>query len=345
MKDFKEFLKEFKQLNPKLSRSELEKRAKEAYDSEKKAYKESLTIIKVPSIQKFEKEKETKQKETEPEKPKEPEKTPEEIAKEKKEAEEKIAKEKRTENVQKVLELWSSQLQRSIEGAPFPQFPLHPTTRRLSTPTDLYHLIDTIQEDEMAIEPPALLTLLVSDQNICIDCYRAFLNNPVEASNKLAKYFQMRNIMFRPEFAAWQSPMMPPLKREFITFAKGSCKQFMPITLNLDEDLSEKIEKSPLDNIHSLHDLIEKINKEPEVLQKVSDQELQFYGILPDKAMEIRKIAGEKKNKRDKMLKELIKEIIEKNKENKTPEEQKGGGKKEEVKIKRNLALYASMLL
>lgn len=342
MKDFKEFLKEFKVLNPKLSRSELEKRAKEAYDDEKKAYKESLTIIKIPSIQKVEKE-DKKKVESEPE----PEKTPEEIAQEKKEAEEQKAKEQRLKNVQKLIEIWSAQLQRSIEGKPFPQFPLHPNSRRLATPTDLYHLVDTIQEDDMGIEPPALLTLLIADQKICTDCYRAFLNNPIDASTKLAKYFQHKNIAYHPELSAWQSPMMPPLRREFITHAKGTCKQFMPLTLNLEEDLSEKIEKSPLDDIHSFHDLIEAINKNPELLQKVTDHELEFYGIIPERAMEIRKIAGEKKKKRDKLLKELVREMIEKNKKDRK-EEQTGGGKDDEVvlkKVKRDLALYASMLL
>jgi uncharacterized protein (UPF0305 family) len=344
MKDFKEFLKDFKELNPKLSRSELEKRAKEAYDEEKKKYKEALTIIKIPSIDKIEKDKEeekTKQKEPEPEK------TPEELAQEKKEEEERIAKELRLKNVQKIIELWSAQLQRSIEGKPFPQFPLHPTSRRLATPTDLYHLVDTIQEDDMGIELPALLTLLISDHKVCTDCYRAFINNPLDASNKLAKYFKLKNIAFHPELSTWQSPMMPPIRREFITHSKGTCKQFMPLTLKLDEEMAEDDDKSPLDTIHSFHDLIEKINEDPSILQKVSDHELEFYGIQSDRAMEIRKIAGEKKKKRDKLLKELVQEIIEKNKEN-NKEEQTGGGKEEEVvmkKMKRDLALYASMLL
>lgn len=343
MKDFKEFLKDFKDLNPKLSRSELEKRAKEAYDEEKKKYKENLTIIKIPSIDKVEEIKNKGKKEPEPE----PEKTPEEIAEEKKEAEEKEAKDRRFKNVQKVIELWSSQLQRSIEGKPFPQFPLNPTSRRLSTPTDIYHLIDTIHEDEMNIEPPALLTLLIADQKICTDCYRAFLKNPVDASQKLAKYFQHKNIAFHPELSAWQSPMMPPLKHEFIVYSKGACKQFMPLTLDLDEELTEKVEINLLEGIHSLHDLIEKINKEPEILQKVTDPELEFYGILPERAMEIRKIAGEKKHKRDKLLKELVKEIINKNKEEDTKNQTGGGTDEENVlkNVKHDLALYASMLL
>lgn len=341
MKDFKQFLKEFKEANPTLPRSKLEKNAKQAYDIEVKKYKEALTVIKIPSIENSS----LKSKKSEPETPPEPEKTPEEIAQEKKEEEERIANEKRFENIKKIIELWTSQLQRSIEGKPYPQFPLHPVTGRLATPTDLYHLIDTIQEHEMAVELPALMTLLIANHNICTDCYRAFLKNPVDASNKLSKFFETKNIAFHPELGTWQSPMMPPLKREFITFSKGTCKQFIPQTIDLDDDLTEKIVKSPLDKIHSLHDLIEIVNKEPEILQKVSDHELQFYGILPDKAMEIRKIAGENKHKRNKKLNEIMTEIIEKDKVDAT-EEQKGGGKQEDdvKKVKRNLALYASML-
>ena len=338
MKDFKEFLKEFKELNPKLSRSELEKRAKEAFKEEKKTAKETITIIRVPSIINKEKE----EKEQKEEKPKEPEKTPEELAEEKRIKEEKEADEKREKVVTQLMDMWGQQLNRTIEGKAYPQYPIHPITRRLVTPTDLYHVIDAIQNNEMPIEIPALLAVLVSNQKACMDCYRAFHANPVMASERLRDYIIKKNIQFHPELAVWQSPMMPPLRREFITFSKGSCKQFMPLTINLEEELDEeKVIKSPLDEIHSLKELLEHIGKDPEILSKVTDHELQFYGIKTDKAMELRKIAGEKnKKKREKAIKELFKP---------EKEEQKGGGNgpdlEDNKKVKRDLALYAAAFL
>ncbi len=343
MKQFNQFLNEFKQLNPKLPRSELEKRAKEFYKEEKKKYEETVNIIKVPSIEYIQKKNENKDIK--------PSKTHEELEQEKKEKEEEKIKEIRFNNIKKLVETWSIQLNKTIDGKPFPQFPINPITRRFVTPTDLYHIIDIMQKDEMIIELPALLTILLSDTNICINCYRAFIKDPIQASNKLAKFFHFKNIAFYPDLAVWQTPMMPQLRNEFINHSKGICKQFMQITINIDDELKDKIIASPLDSIYSLHDLIQIINKKPEILQKVSDNELQFYGINPDKAMEIRKIAGETKTKRDKALKKIIQDIIESKKPNEQNTERTKQNKKQPNKTKQiggsskhDLSLYASML-
>ena len=356
MKDFKQFLKEFKELNPKMPRSELEKRAKDAYQAEKKRQravdKDSVVIVRVPSVRLDEDLKKGEKKDEKKDEEKKPEKTPEEIAKEKAEAEEAEKKKIREKNVKKLIELWDPQLKRIIEEKPYPQFPLHPETRRLATPSDLYAVMDAIQEDEMSIEPPALLRILISDNNACINCYKAYQNQPVIASEKMAEYFQKRGIQFHPELQVWQSPMLPPLRREFISYCKDASQQFTPMTIDLEKEIEEKIEKGELDDIVSLNALIELIKKNPEILGKVSDHELMFYGLSTGELLELRQIAGEKsKKKRNKMLKEWVDKKTEDpkaKKENKSSDFQEGGGKKEEKeekKVKRDLALYASMII
>lgn len=324
------FLKEFKKLNPNIAES----RAKEIYNEQKKREKNStsIEIIKVPSIQKP----------IDPVPIIIPEKTEEEIQQEREEEEEKARKEAEEElknlkrkNIEIILDLWGNNLARSLQENnitnAYPQFPLHPMTRNIVSPVDIFTIIRDVdnfnkETDENLLIPPFLLVILASDKPQLLKIYDEFIRNPLRAPIQLRNFFLQKGIKYNN---SWIPMILPPLRHEYIQTMRNELQYNFPKTINLEEINIEHCKKAPLEDVLSLHELLEKISKDPTILHKISDHELEFYNLNTPQIMELRTLFAEKnKTKQNKLLKNFIKNLNpESSNENSNDKTKQTGGK------------------
>lgn len=327
-----QFLKEFKKLNPSVPES----KAREIYNEKKKKEKnDNYEIIKVPNL-----------KQKEPEAVPEPEviqKSEEEVLEERRLREEEEQKKQEEEdrklfrkNIKIVLDTWGKNLSRIIQengkNVAYPQFPLHPMTNKMATPTDIFTIIKHVSrlnhnDDDDTIIMPFLLIILASDKTELIKLYTEFNKDSKFASVQLRNYFLNKKIKFNE---MWVPIILPPLRADYVQMTRGELQNMYPVTIDLEQITQEEAKKLPLQDVMNLHDLLEKLSKNPNILHSVSDGELQIYDLTPAQIMEIRTIFAEKsKTKQKKAVKEFIKKIkgeTESESSSNTKTKQTGGG-------------------
>jgi hypothetical protein len=321
-----DFIKEFKQLNPNVSES----RTKEIYLEQKSSQKQNKTeIIKIPSLS---------VKPDVPVVPVVPEKSFEEIERESLEKEEKerlkeleILRLSKLKNLKFIIELWGINLSRSINKIAQPQYPLHPITKVLASPSDLFTIIretrkhnEEFEDDNIIL--PFLLSILASDKIQVINIYNDFISNPIKAPEKLRSFYLSKGIKYTE--VGWTPIILPPLRNEYIEHVRSELLYTFPKTIKLDEINIDNTIKSPLENVLSLHDLLEKLSKTPELLHKISDTELEFFNLSVAQIMEIRLLFAEQnKTKQNLRLKLFIKSISnDESDSEKEPESEMSGG-------------------
>lgn len=293
------FITEYKQLNPEHSVA----MAKQAFTESKKLLKiqqvkPDIVMIPDPSPPK----KELKKKEVVVPIPEiiEPPVNLEEQEKLKRRMEEQ-------ENIKIVLLFWENGLTRVINGEPLPQYPLHPETRRVVTPYDIYRCLDKIEE------PPVhtLLTLLASDSRVLEELYRDSQINPLMASRKCVSFYHSRGHVFNKEITTWNDVLLPKLRNEYIVHSKEQAGRKYQKTLDLQTDTitPDTIkQRGVLDSVVSLHELVETLKKNPKLLHSISDTELEYYHLRPNEIMSIRTICAIKDTRsRSKKLTDLFK--------------------------------------
>jgi hypothetical protein len=313
-----EFMKEFKKLNPTVS----DTRAKELYaDQQKYETSGRLEIIKVPSIEKSTFIPEII-----------PEKTEEEMLYERETMEEnhrveeeKIAKKMYRKNMGIVLDLWGTNLSRSLNEnsatIAHPQFPLHPVSRMLATPVDIYSIIKDVgknndESDDDIIVLPFLLVVLASDKDKLLSIYSEFTMSPHRAPVSLRNFFLSKGLRFE---GTWVPLILPPLRREYIQLMRNELQHAFPKTIKLTELDMENVKKAPLEDVLSLYELLEKIASMPSLLSRISDAELEFFNLNASQIMELRVLFADKsKSKRTKALKLFIKSLDPKKDDSKT---------------------------
>lgn len=324
-----DFMKEFKKMNPNVSDS----RAKEIFNEqkrrEKKEREERVEIIKVPSIEK----------ETTPVIEIIPEKTNEEIQREQEEEaerlrikEENIAKKLYRKNLGIILELWGNNLSRALHDqsgtTAFPQFPLHPITRAIVSPVDIFTVFRDVaknneESEDDIIVLPFLLVVLASDKTQLLKIYDEFNRIPLRAPISLRNFFLSKGLKFS---GTWTPMILPPLRQEYIQVMRNELQYNFPKTIKLDEMDMDNVKKAPLEDVLSLHELLEKISSNPVILSKISDHELEFFNLNTAQIMELRTLFAEKsKAKRNALLKIFVKKLtpdndtsVQSGKQNKT---------------------------
>lgn len=251
------------------------------------------------------------------------------------------------ENIQIVLNFWGNGLSRVINGEPSPQYPLHPESRRVVTPYDIYRCLDKINEET---PQHTLLTIFASNDKIVDDMYRESQVNPLMASKKCVLFFTQKGHSFNREAGMWNDVILPKLRKEYITHAKDSAARKHQKTLDLKDDTipNEVVkDRTILDSVISLYELLELLKKKPKILHSISDNELEYYHLNPKQIMSIRTICAINDTRiRNKQLQELFplvyppKKIIQKAQKTKIIQPVIIGGSKHKQKPNVRLFLF-----
>lgn len=201
--------------------------------------------------------------------------------------------------LQNILVYWNECLNKYNGVHPDPCYPLHPLTRELIHPIEIYDIAKSIflkRKNNAVIEIPLAVLFFINDIENVTKSYETFKVNLQAGKENLRNYFFNRGVKYGNQ---WIITNVRQLDETYVD------KALQYVTAKYPDDVSQVIKKvkTPVKTTFSLVDvktkeeLLKLIKKKPKILNDICDFDCQYFGISKDEHDLLKEIVQSKNYK------------------------------------------------
>lgn len=205
--------------------------------------------------------------------------------------------------LQNMLISWNDSLNRNENEHPCPYYPIHPISRKLIHPIEIYDTMKSVciknKMDNVIIEIPLTVNYFIKEPQQVIYFYNKFLENISDGSNELRNYFFSNGIKYVKK--QWVISTLTKITEEEITeILYHVINKYPDQVENVINDIKNPVIKDPeINNIHSKIDLISKLKTNSKLFEKLTEFDCQYLNIDVDEYNKLKQILNEKNYKKE----------------------------------------------